>query len=54
MLEDRELESRELHLGGQIYGYLDRHTATWKRGLQLPSREAGPPNYLDDKVDLDR
>ena len=25
-----------------------------KRGLQFPWREAGPPNYLDDKVDADQ
>jgi hypothetical protein len=25
-----------------------------KRGCKLPWREAGPPDYLDDKVDLDQ
>ena len=26
-----------------------RHTAIWEREFKLPWREAGPPNYLDDK-----
>ena len=28
--------------------------ATWEREFQLPWREAGPPNHLDDKVDSDQ
>ena len=28
--------------------------ATWNREFKLPWREAGPPNYLDDKVDSDQ
>ena len=28
--------------------------AIWKREFKLPWREAGPPNYLDDGVDLDQ
>ena len=31
-----------------------RCRATWERELKLPWREAGPPNYLDDKVDSDQ
>ena len=31
-----------------------RYKATWKGELQLPWREAGPPNHLDDTVDLDQ
>ena len=31
-----------------------RYKATRKREFRLPCREAGPPNHLDDKVDLDQ
>ena len=31
----------------------DRYKAVRKRESKLPWREAGPPNRLDDKVDLD-
>ena len=31
-----------------------RCKATWKRQFKLLRRKAGPPNYLDDKVVLDR
>ena len=31
-----------------------RCKATWKRGLTLPWREAGPPNHQDDKVVSDQ
>jgi len=27
--------------------------ANWKREFKLPWREAGPPNYLSDRVDSD-
>ena len=35
---------------------LDTRTrkAIWKREVKLPWREAGAPNYHDDKVDLDQ
>jgi len=33
---------------------LTRCKATWKRGFELPWREAGPPNLLDEKVDSDQ
>ena len=31
-----------------------RYKATWKREFKLPWREAGPPNHLDEKVDVDQ
>ena len=31
-----------------------RCEATWKREFQLPWREAGPPNHLDDETDSDQ
>ena len=31
-----------------------RYTATWKRKLKFSWREAGPPNHLEDKVNLDQ
>jgi len=31
-----------------------RYKASWKREFNLPWREAGPPNHLDDKVDSDQ
>jgi len=34
--------------------YAGRCKATCKRGFKLPWREAGPPNYHDDKVDSDQ
>ena len=31
-----------------------RYKVIWEREFKLPWREAGPPNYLDDKVDSDQ
>ena len=31
-----------------------RYKATWKRTFKLPWREAGPPNHLNDEIDLDQ
>ena len=35
-------------------GLEGRYEATWKSEIKLSSREAGPPNHLDDKVDVDQ
>ena len=41
--------------GGSGYNAeFERRCSSVKRGLQFPWREAGPPNYLDDKVDANQ
>ena len=44
-------EECERPVGGILEG---RCKATEKREIELPWREAGPPNHLDDKVDSDQ
>ena len=39
---------------GQSTPEKGRYKATWKREFKQPWREAGPPNYFDDKVDSDQ
>jgi hypothetical protein len=40
----------DIHAHAEDGGY----KATWRRQFKLPWREAGPPNHLDDKVDVDQ
>jgi len=40
--------------GGNLGGMNISFTLTWEREFKLPWREAGPPNYHDDKVNSDQ
>ena len=54
-LQDDGLGLKAYGFGFRISGVGFREVAlTWKKKFKIPWREAGPPNHLDDNVDLDQ
>ena len=47
----------DIYIHIYVYVFLQKEgrcKASWERKFKLTWREAGPPNYLDDKVDSDQ